>query len=78
MEFWATWCGPCIAAIPHLTELQAKYPDVRFVGVAASERGPDEAAKFAKVKEFVDGKGDGMGYRVAYVGDREKMSRPWM
>ncbi|MBI1304794.1 MAG: redoxin family protein [Phycisphaera sp.] len=78
MEFWATWCGPCIAAIPHLTELQAKYPDVRFVGVAASERGPDEAAKFAKVKDFVDGKGDGMGYRVAYVGDREKMSRPWM
>ncbi len=78
MEFWATWCGPCIAAIPHLTELQAKYPDVRFVGVAASERGPDEAAKFAKVKEFVDGKGDGMGYRVAYVGDRAKMSRPWM
>jgi thiol-disulfide isomerase/thioredoxin len=78
MEFWATWCGPCIAAIPHLTELQAKYPDVRFVGVAASERGPDEAAKFAKVKDFVDGKGDGMGYRVAYVGDRAKMSRPWM
>ena len=78
IEFWATWCGPCIAAIPHLTDLQKKYPDVRFVGVAASESGTDEKAKLAKVKEFVDGKGDAMGYRVAYVGDRAKMNRPWM
>ncbi|MFM7052953.1 MAG: thioredoxin domain-containing protein [Planctomycetota bacterium] len=78
MEFWATWCGPCIAAIPHLTELQKKYPDVRFVGVAASESGSDEGAKLGKVKGFVEGKGDAMGYRVAYVGDRAKMSRPWM
>jgi thiol-disulfide isomerase/thioredoxin len=78
LEFWATWCGPCIAAIPHLTELQKKYPDVRFVGVAASESGNDEAAKLAKVQSFVAEKGDTMGYRVVYVGDRAKMSRPWM
>jgi len=78
LEFWATWCGPCITAIPHVTELQKKYPDVRFVGVASSESGTDEAAKLAKVKEFVDGKGDTMAYRVVYVGDRSKMSRPWM
>ena len=25
MDFWATWCGPCIAAFPHMREMQARY-----------------------------------------------------
>ena len=78
IEFWATWCGPCIAAMPHLSELQKKHPEVVVVSVAASERGKDQAAMIEKVKTFVDSKGDTMSYRVVFAGDREKMSKPWM
>ena len=34
IDFWATWCRPCLAAIPRLEELQKKYSDqnVSFIG----------------------------------------------
>lgn len=35
LEFWATWCGPCIAAVPHMNELQGKMenPNVLFISI---------------------------------------------
>ncbi len=59
VEFWATWCGPCVASIPHITELQKKYRDKGVVFVAVS----DEPT--GKVAPFVESKGDSMGYVVA-------------
>jgi thiol-disulfide isomerase/thioredoxin len=31
VEFWATWCKPCIEGFPHLSELQERYPDELLV-----------------------------------------------
>ena len=40
LEFWATWCGPCVAAIPHLNELSDKYKDkpVQFISITDEPR----------------------------------------
>jgi thiol-disulfide isomerase/thioredoxin len=39
VEFWATWCGPCIAAIPHLNELSEKYSGKDFQMLSFVEEG---------------------------------------
>ena len=45
VEFWATWCGPCRAGMPHISELQREYGDkVRFIGVTKEDE--DVVTKF--------------------------------
>ena len=35
IDFWATWCGPCVAAIPHMNELATKFDDIaQCVGIS--------------------------------------------
>jgi thiol-disulfide isomerase/thioredoxin len=47
VEYWATWCPPCRASIPHLTEMQRKYGDkVAIVGIASAERDPKDMPAF--------------------------------
>lgn len=77
VEFWATWCVPCVAAIPHLTELQAMYKGKGVIVI-----GQNISDKQDKVPEFVAKMGDKMNYRVALddVSKDEKgvMNSTWM
>jgi thiol-disulfide isomerase/thioredoxin len=50
INFWATWCGPCLREIPMLKELQAARPDIQIVGVAIDRQEPVE--KFAGEHAF--------------------------
>lgn len=75
VEFWATWCGPCITSIPHITDLAKKYKDkVKVTGVSVWENPWDQA----KAQKFVDDMGAKMDYNVAIDTKEGVMADSWM
>ena len=77
IEFWATWCGPCVAAMPHLTKLQKDNPDIAVIGVAGFERAGDADSNEKKVRGFLESRGDQVGIAIALDTDGS-MARDWM
>jgi len=55
LDFWATWCGPCVRTIPHLDALHKKYKDQGLVVI-----GINNERNHAKVKEFAKA-------RISYI-----------
>lgn len=50
VNFWATWCAPCLREIPLLKEFQTAHPDVQIVGIAVDKA--DAVASFAPEMAF--------------------------
>jgi len=73
VEFWATWCPPCIEMVPHMTELQHKYVKDGLVVVGVA--GPGRGETVTKVKRFVRKRGDSMAYRVAFDGQNQTYAK---
>jgi len=53
IDFWATWCGPCVGEMPKMKELYSKYRDkgVEFIGVSLDQ--PKEDGGLDALKKFV-------------------------
>ncbi len=58
VDFWATWCGPCVAELPAMKKLYEKFhgPGVEFLGVSLDQPkkqgGLDALKKFVKEQEI--------------------------
>jgi len=50
VDFWATWCGPCLRAVPKTNALYEKYEKhgVAVIGVCGSENGQDQMEATAR------------------------------
>jgi len=49
VDFWASWCSPCIERFPHMVEMHHKYKDrgVRFISLNLDEKGDQESIDWA-------------------------------
>ncbi len=54
IDFWESWCGPCLQVFPTMHELREEYPDefeVLAVTVGLNE-GPEDARRFAAEHDY--------------------------
>jgi thiol-disulfide isomerase/thioredoxin len=53
VDFWGTWCGPCVAEIPHFVKLHQKHRDQGFDMVGINyENGASSEEKIKVIRDF--------------------------
>lgn len=56
LDFWATWCGPCIAVSPALDQLQTKHKgELVIIGMSGQKR-PGKPEDVSAIKSFLEKK----------------------
>ena len=72
VEFWATWCGPCVMGIPHMSELQDHFKELGVTFIGVSDEKKETVEKF-----LAKGYDARMRYGVA-IDDEGKTNKAWM
>jgi thiol-disulfide isomerase/thioredoxin len=79
VEFWATWCPPCIKTIPHLSAVQKKYAKTLTVVAINADGLLGFEGSVDKVHAFMERHGKEMEYTVAMEDLTKKtMSKTWV
>lgn len=81
VDFGATWCVPCAAAIPHITNLAKKFGNkLNVVGVFVMEpkKNSIDSSYVQNVMKYVEKQGDKMEYNVAVDDPKETMQNTWL
>ncbi len=75
LEFWATWCKPCLAGMPHLSALANEYKGkVTFLAIDVYE---EKGTSIEQIRAVVDSLGSRMDLNVA-VQDSNLMADKWL
>lgn len=52
LEFWATWCGPCIAAVPHMNKIQSEFNNKDLVYISITDESVEKVKRSLKRIDF--------------------------
>ena len=77
IDFWATWCEPCIAEIPKFNQLHEQYPNIQVIGITVMSPHEDIKPKVAETgmkytvlvgnDDVMDGFGGLIGFPTTFI-----------
>jgi thiol-disulfide isomerase/thioredoxin len=71
LDFWATWCGPCIEALPHLVELNGKYKNAGLAVLGVTVYNNDQPVPMQRARFTKFAQQHGMDYLIMTLDNKD-------